>query len=119
VRRQSHRALHMLDRFAELAVLVGDDAEQMLGLGQVRLCFEDTAADGFGLHQPSLCPAALGIAQRLTKRHKGGIGLPNDLVHGRFVITWPLERPRRTLTGAKRGQAEVASWFLTYAFSTA
>ena len=44
LRRQLDRALHMLDRRAELAVLVSDDAEQMLGLGRIRLGFEDAAA---------------------------------------------------------------------------
>ena len=52
----------MLDGFAEPAALMRDDAEQMLGLGEVRLRLEDAAADRLGLHQPAFAAAALGIS---------------------------------------------------------
>ena len=84
LRRKLDRALHVLDSLAELAVLVRDDAEQMLGLGQVRLRLEDVAADRFGLQQPALAAAALGINERFAKRHEVGVTLPRSLVHGRF-----------------------------------
>jgi hypothetical protein len=43
-RRQLGRAPDMLDRLAELATLVCDEAEQMLGLGQIRLRFKNPPA---------------------------------------------------------------------------
>ena len=70
LRRELGRALHVLDGLAELAVLVRDDAEQMLGFGQVRLRLEDLAADRFGLHEPALVAAAVGVGQRLAERHE-------------------------------------------------
>ena len=76
------RPLHMLDRLAKLAVLVGDDAEQVLGLRQVGLCLQHLPANRVGLHQPALGAATLGIAQRLAERHDGGIRLAGDVVHG-------------------------------------
>ena len=61
LRRKPDRALHVLDRLAELAVLVRDDAEQMLGLRRLRLRLEDAAAERLRLHQPALVAAALGM----------------------------------------------------------
>ena len=74
LRRELDRALHVLDRLAELAVLVRDHAEQMLGFGHVGLRLEDLAADRFRLHQPALAAAALGVHQRFAERQKRLVG---------------------------------------------
>ena len=70
LRRELGRAFHVLDGVAELAVLVGDDAEQVLGFRHVGLRLEDLAADRLRLHQLAFGAAALGVHQRLAERHK-------------------------------------------------
>ena len=82
LRRELGCALHVLDGVAELAVLVGDDAEQMLGFRHVRLRLEDLAADRLRLHQLAFGAAALGVHQRLAERHEmsGWLGLAPCIV---------------------------------------
>ena len=82
LRRELGCAFHMLDGLAKLAVLVGDDAEQMLGFRHVRLRLEDLAADRLRLHQLAFGAAPLGVHQRLAERQKCLIGL--GLRHARF-----------------------------------
>jgi hypothetical protein len=43
----------------------------MLGLRDIRLGLEDLPADRFSFHQEALRAAALGVHERLAKRHKG------------------------------------------------
>jgi len=76
------RAPHVLDRLAELAALVGDDAEQVGGLGQVRLGVERAAAQRFGLHQPALAAVAIGQHERLAERYELLAGGPREMGHG-------------------------------------
>ena len=65
--KQRHRrcqlggALHVLDCFSKLAVLVRDQAEHVHGFGGVRLRFEHATANRFGFSEPSLPAAALGV----------------------------------------------------------
>ena len=82
LRRELGRALHVLDGLAELAVLVRDDAEQMLGFRHVRLRLEDLAADRLRLHQPALAAAALGVHQRFADRHERRLSIDSYVVHG-------------------------------------
>ena len=69
------RPLHVLDGIAELAVLVADDAEQMLGLRDVRLRLEDLAAHRLRLHQAALVAAALGMHQGFAERQNSRVRL--------------------------------------------
>ena len=82
--RQPHGLLHVLDRLGELAVLVGDNAAQMVRHGQIGLGLQNPAAHGVGFHQPIFGAKALGLRQRLAERHPVTAFLPCDLVHGRF-----------------------------------
>jgi hypothetical protein len=59
----------MFDRLGELAALMRDQAEKMLGLGQVRLRFQHTAANRLGIHQPAFGATALHIGERLAERY--------------------------------------------------
>src|ERR1700728_3387771 len=86
--RELRRALHMLDRGGELAALVGDQADEMLGFGKIRLHSEDLAADRLGLDEPALAAAAIGIDQRFAKRQGSCLTLLCDLVHS-GSIPWP------------------------------
>jgi hypothetical protein len=74
-RRELRRPLHVLDGIAELAVLVADDAEQMLGLRDVRLRLEDLAAHRLRLHQAALVAAALGMHQGFAERQNSRVRL--------------------------------------------
>ncbi len=71
----------MLDRLAELAALMDDDADEMVRFRQVRLGFEHAPAERFCLHQPALGTAAVGVDERLGDWHEGRVAL--CLVHGR------------------------------------
>ena len=73
----------MLDGLAELAVLVGDDAEQVLGFRHVRLRLEDLAADRLRLHQLALTTAALGVDQGFAEGHncRAGLSLRHDVLN--------------------------------------
>ena len=88
LRREFGRALHMLDRLAELAVLVRDEAEQMLRFRRVRLRLDHLAAKRLRLRQSPLVAAAIGQGQRFTQRQERRwrtfLGL--DLAHDRLDI---------------------------------
>ena len=86
MRRELGRAFDVLDRVAELAVLVRDDAQEMLRLRDIRLRLEDLPADRFGLHQQTLRAAALGVHERLAERHESLVGLGLNLRH-RIPVT--------------------------------
>ena len=60
--RKFGRPLHVLYGVAELAVLVGDDPEQVFGFGHVRLRLENLAANRLRFHQLALAAAAFGVA---------------------------------------------------------
>jgi hypothetical protein len=71
-----------------------DDAEQVLGLGHVRLRRQHLAAQAFRLEQPPLAAVTIGEHQGLAERHELLRRVPRDLVHG-GSIAWGrhLSRP--------------------------
>ena len=82
--REPHCLLHMLDRLGELAVLVGDNAAQMVRHRQIGLGLQNLTAHGVGFHQTIFGAKALGLRQRLAERHPVTAFLPCDLIHGWF-----------------------------------
>ena len=70
VRLDRDGAAHVLDRLAELAGLMGDDAEHVHGLGVVRLCRGGAAGELVGIGQEAVAAFLLGDDQRLAGRHR-------------------------------------------------
>jgi hypothetical protein len=97
VRRQADRALHMLDGFAKPAVLMGDDAKQVLGLRHLGLRLQDAPADRLGFHQAAFGAAAIGVRQRFADRHKGRwrSALVGGRAHGLPDIMAAMAQPSR------------------------
>ena len=95
LRCECDRTLHVLDGVGEFAVLVDDDAEEMGGLGRVRLSLQDLAADRLGFHQSALAAAAVGINKRLAERHEVAVTvvLSHCFVHRRLDSMGNRRRP--------------------------
>ena len=70
LRGQLDGPLQVLDCLAKLAVLMGNQAEQMLSFMQIRLRLEHLPADCFGLRQPAFAAIPLREHQRLPERHR-------------------------------------------------
>ncbi len=69
VRRDLDRALEMPDRLAEPARLVRDHAEDMQGIGLVRLRLERASAERLGLDEPSGAAVRFGLHEQIGNRH--------------------------------------------------
>ena len=86
-----------------LAVLMGDQPEEMLGYRQVRLRFENTPADRLGLDQPAFGAAALDVHERIVDRHEAGVcRRGGKLVHRAFDTMGLRGRPRGNGPGRDR-----------------
>ena len=72
----------MFDRLAELAALMCNDPEQMLGFGGVRSSFQHAATDYLRFLQPPLIAATLGLRKRFTERNNGAAGLFDVRIDG-------------------------------------
>ncbi len=79
LRRQLRGAAHMVNGIAEPAILVGDDPQKVLGLGGIRLRLQNLSADGLRFQQHAVGAAALGVYERLAKRHECRVWL--GLIH--------------------------------------
>jgi len=101
--RQPDRLLDVLDRIAQVAVLVGDQPEEMLGYRQVGLRFENAPADRLGLDQPAFGAAALDVHERIVNRHEAGVcRRGGKLVHRGFDTMGLRGRPRGNGAGRDR-----------------
>jgi hypothetical protein len=65
--RELDRAAHPIDRLAGLARLVGDETQEVEGVGVVGLRREDLAALRFGFHQLAGGALALGERERIGR----------------------------------------------------
>ena len=81
LRRELDRTLHVLDCFAELAVLMRDDAEEMFGLGAVRLGLEEAAAQRFGLTKAPLGQTSLSLLKSFRNRNSLRVSATSNLLH--------------------------------------
>ena len=74
VRLDRDGAAQMLDRLAELARLMGDDAEHVRGFGIVRLGGGGAPGEFVGVGQETVAALLLGEDERVAGRHRPGAG---------------------------------------------